>query len=76
MSGKIVMRQALNKKSTARSLLYVYQYLMGRGFPTIRSYLDKEAFYKDITAGEISFPVFVKPVTGGASCNTHKVTPD
>ncbi len=49
------------------------QFLENSGFQTIKSYLDKEAFYKDIDAGKIEFPVFVKPVKGSASININKV---
>ena len=44
------------------------------GFPTPRSYIDKEAFYEDLEAGRIEFPVFVKPIKGSASININKVT--
>lgn len=43
------------------------------GFNTIRTYSDKEKFYKDVENGIISYPVFVKPVCGSASINISKV---
>jgi len=42
------------------------------GFNTIRSYISKELFYKDIGEGIINYPVFVKPVCGSASINISK----
>lgn len=51
-----------------------YEFLIENGFKTIRSYVDKELFYKDIDAGLIEYPVFVKPVRGSASINISKVT--
>ncbi|NLL35844.1 MAG: ATP-grasp domain-containing protein, partial [Clostridiales bacterium] len=51
-----------------------YEFLIENGFKTIRSYVDKELFYKDIHAGLIEYPVFVKPVKGSASINISKVT--
>ena len=39
----------------------------------MKSYIDKEEFYKDLEAGLITFPVFVKPVKGSASININKV---
>lgn len=51
-----------------------YEFLIENGFNTIRSYVDKELFYKDIDAGSIAYPVFVKPVRGSASINISKVT--
>ena len=33
----------------------------------------KEEFYRDVEKGEISYPVFVKPVKGSTSININKV---
>lgn len=38
-----------------------------------KSYINKEIFYKDLNAGLISFPVFVKPTKGSASISIAKV---
>ncbi|NMA66959.1 MAG: ATP-grasp domain-containing protein [Clostridiaceae bacterium] len=51
----------------------MYEFLIQNGFKTIKSYLDKEMFFKHIKAGNISYPVFVKPVKGSASININKV---
>ena len=51
----------------------MFRFLTDNGFSTARSYIDKEDFYDDIEAGEISYPVFVKPVRGSASLNISKV---
>lgn len=51
----------------------LYKFLIQNGFKTARSYIDKEVFYKDIKAGLINYPVFVKPVKGSASININKV---
>lgn len=51
-----------------------YEFLIENGFKTIRSYIDKELFYKDVEAGKIEYPVFVKPVRGSTSINISKVT--
>lgn len=51
-----------------------YQSLVENGFKTIKSYIDKEEFYKDLELEEIKYPVFVKPVRGSASINISKVT--
>lgn len=52
----------------------MYEFLINNGFKTIRSYIDKEEFYKDVEAGIIDYPVFVKPVKGSASININKVS--
>ena len=52
----------------------MYQFLVQNGFKTIRSYIQKEDFYKDIENGIVTFPVFVKPVRGSASININKAS--
>lgn len=51
----------------------MYKYLSSNGFNCAKSYIDKEEFYKDLDAGVITFPVFVKPYKGSASININKV---
>lgn len=51
----------------------MYEMLCEMGIPTGKCYVDKEAFYRAVEAGEISYPVFVKPVKGSASININKV---
>ncbi len=50
----------------------MYQFLIQHGFKAVRSYVDKEVFYKDVEAGVINYPVIVKPVKGSASININK----
>lgn len=50
----------------------MYELLCKMQIPTGRCYLDKEAFYCAAEAGEISYPVFVKPVRGSASLNINR----
>lgn len=51
----------------------MYELLREMGIPTAKCYVEKEAFYKAVEAGEIAYPVFVKPVKGSASMNINKV---
>lgn len=44
--------------------------------PTAKCYADKESFYRAKEAGEIGYPVFVKPVRGSASIHINKVQSD
>ncbi len=46
------------------------------GLDTAKCYLDVEEFKKALEAGEISYPVFVKPVCGSASLHINKVNSD
>lgn len=52
----------------------MYKFLIQNGFKTVRSYIDREEFYKDVESGIITYPVFVKPIRGSASININKVT--
>lgn len=45
----------------------MYNWLVEHGYNCAKSYMDKEAFYADVEAGKISYPVFVKPARGSAS---------
>jgi carbamoyl-phosphate synthase large subunit len=51
----------------------MFEMLQRMNIPTGKCYMDKEAFYKAEKAGEISYPVFVKPVRGSASIHINKV---
>lgn len=51
----------------------MYNFFVQNGFKTVRSYIDKDDFYKDLESGVIDYPVFVKPVRGSASININKV---
>lgn len=49
------------------------RWLTEHGYKTAKSYDNLETFYNDLSQGEISFPVFVKPVRGSASIAISKV---
>lgn len=51
----------------------MYQKLLEFGIPTGKCYVDRDSFVAAAEAGEISFPVFVKPVKGSASININRV---
>jgi carbamoyl-phosphate synthase large subunit len=52
----------------------MFRWLKDHGYRCARSYTDKAAFYRDVDAGLVEFPVFVKPVRGSASLSISKVT--
>ena len=52
----------------------MFRWLSDHGYRCARSYTDKDAFYRDVDAGIVDFPVFVKPVRGSASLSISKVT--
>lgn len=49
----------------------MHRFLVNNDFNSIKSYIDKDAFYKDLELEKIKFPVFVKPVDGSASNNIN-----
>lgn len=57
----------------AMDKMEMYRWCLAHGYACARSYTDKEAFYADVEAGTIGYPVFVKPVRGSASLSISKV---
>lgn len=53
--------------------LKMYDWLINNDFRTAKSYVELSEFEKDLEDGNISFPVFVKPIKGSASLNISKV---
>lgn len=51
----------------------MYEWLRNHGYNCAQSWIDKEAFYKAVDDGSISYPVIVKPYRGSASINIFKV---
>lgn len=51
----------------------MYNWLTAHGYRCAKSYMNKEAFFADVAAGLISYPVFVKPARGSASISISKV---
>ena len=51
----------------------MFEWLQEHGYACAKSYIDKEEFYADVENGEITYPVFVKPVRGSASIAISKV---
>lgn len=51
----------------------MYSWLTAHGYRCARSWAERESFRKALTAGEVSFPVFVKPIRGSASIAISKV---
>lgn len=51
----------------------MYRWLEAHGYRCAKSYMDREAFFADVDAGVITYPVFVKPARGSASISISKV---
>lgn len=53
--------------------MQMYEWLKSHGYNCARSWMDKEEFYRAVDAGEVSYPVFVKPYRGSASISISRV---
>ena len=53
--------------------MQMYKWLKRHGYNCARSWMDKEEFYRAVDAGEVTYPVFVKPYRGSASISISKV---
>lgn len=53
--------------------MQMYEWLKSHGYNCARSWMDKDEFYKAVDAGEVTYPVFVKPYRGSASISISKV---
>ncbi len=53
--------------------MHMAEWLFKHGYNTAKSYIDKDQFYKDLNAGKITYPVYIKPVRGSASIGINKV---
>ena len=53
--------------------MQMFLWLRDHGYQAAQSYDDLDSFYADLDRGNISFPVFVKPVRGSASIAVSKV---
>lgn len=71
--GVTVIGSTYDLCERALDKMQMYNWLKEHGYNCARSYDDKNAFYRDLAAGVISFPVFVKPIRGSASIAISKV---
>lgn len=53
--------------------MQMYRWFNSHGYLCAKSFDDKNEFFSAVDAGEISFPVFVKPICGSASIAVSKV---
>jgi carbamoyl-phosphate synthase large subunit len=65
--GTTVIGSSVELCETALDKYRMYQWLLAHDYPCARSWMDKEAFFKAVESGSVSYPVFVKPARGSAS---------
>lgn len=71
--GTKVVGSGYEQCERALDKMQMFHWLSSYGYPCARSYHDKNAFFRDVNEGKISYPVFVKPVRGSASIAISKV---
>ncbi|QTE68782.1 ATP-grasp domain-containing protein [Clostridiales bacterium] len=71
--GVIFVGSSYDLCEMALDKMQMYEWLKAHGYNCARSWMDKEEFYKAVDAGEVSYPVFVKPYRGSASISISKV---
>ena len=71
--GVTVVGSSYDLCELALDKMQMFNWLWSNGYNCAKSYTDKEAFYADVEAGIIDYPVFVKPVKGSASISISKV---
>ena len=71
--GVTIIGSSFELCERALDKMKMYEWLTEHGYRCAKSYVDKEQFYEDVESGNISYPVFVKPVCGSASIAISKV---
>ncbi|MBE7040941.1 MAG: ATP-grasp domain-containing protein [Ruminococcaceae bacterium] len=71
--GTTVIGSSYELCEMALDKMQMFNWLMANGYKCAMSYMDKEAFYRDVENSIIDFPVFVKPARGSASIAISKV---
>lgn len=51
----------------------MYQWLKEHGYLCAKTFVDQELFYREVEAGTMHYPVFVKPIRGSASIAISRV---
>ena len=71
--GTTVVGSSYDLCEMALDKMQMYQWLVTHGYRCARSWLNKDEFYEAVEAGEVTYPVFVKPYRGSASVGISKV---
>lgn len=70
--GVTIIGSSYDLCEMALDKMQMYKWLVEHGYNCARSWMDKDEFYKAVDAGEVSYPVFVKPYRGSASISISK----
>lgn len=70
--GVTVIGSSYELCEMALDKMQMYEWLTSHGYRCAKSWTDRDAFYAAVDAGEVRYPVFVKPVRGSASISISK----
>lgn len=73
VAGVTVIGSSYGLCEMAYNKMKMHNWLEAHGYNCAKSYANKDAFYSALNAGQIDFPVFVKPVCGSASIAVNRV---
>lgn len=71
--GTTIIGSSYDLCEMALDKMQMHEWLKAHGYNCARSWMNKEEFYKAVDAGEVTYPVFVKPYRGSASISISKV---
>lgn len=71
--GTTVIGSSYELCEIALDKMQMFSWLTAHGYPCARSWEDRDAFYREVEAGRVQYPVFVKPARGSASISISKV---
>lgn len=71
--GVTIIGSSYDLCEMALDKMQMYEWLKSHGYNCARSWMNKAEFYRAVDAGEVSYPVFVKPYRGSASISISKV---
>ena len=71
--GTTVIGSSYELCEMALDKMQMYAWLKNHNYNCARSWMNKEAFYKAVENGEVTYPVFLKPYRGSASISISKV---
>ena len=70
--GVTIIGSSFELCEMALDKMQMYEWLKNHKYNCARSWMDKEEFYQAVDAGEVTYPVFVKPYRGSASISIAK----
>lgn len=70
--GAAIIGSSYNLCEMSLDKFQMYNWLEIHGYKCAKSYMNKDAFFADVDAGRITYPVFVKPARGSASISISK----